>query len=441
MSSEVLIEVDKLGKFYYKGINSAKIFLGLLFGIEPSENTEKFWATRNVSFKLHKGEALGIIGRNGGGKSTLLQLVCGTLEPNEGAIKINGRVAGILELGAGFNPEFSGIENIKLNARILGLSPEEVDNKLNDIINFADIGDYVYSPLKTYSSGMVVRLAFAIVANVSADILIIDEALAVGDVLFQQKCLRFLEVFKQNGGGILFVSHDTSVVSSFCENVVYLKRADENYQATVGPAKDICNQYMSDLYSDVDKSVGKPVAGVSHKASHVMSSSQPHVSKAGISKSIITVSDWNKTAERFGLQPDAILDAIFLDESNAVLTQFESDVLVTLKVWIEVVRPLVKPSLTFMLKDRSGRVLFSDCSLNFFENSILASKRCFEVALECCFPNLVTGDYSFDFALADGSMQDHVQISWIHDGLIVSSSNKVNVVGSAGFSSAKMIWQ
>lgn len=441
MSPEVLIEVDTLGKFYYKAISSVKLFFCLLFGLRPSERVEKFWATRNVSFKLHKGEALGIIGRNGGGKSTLLQLVCGTLAPSEGCIKVNGRVAGILELGAGFNPDFSGVENIRLNAKILGLSPGEIENRLVDIIKFADIGDYVYSPLKTYSSGMVVRLAFAIVANVSADILIIDEALAVGDMLFQQKCLRFLENFKQNGGGILFVSHDTSVVSSFCEMVVYLKRSGHNYQVVSGPAKEICNQYMSDLYSDIDNRVNLGAAKVPHRPMSDVSNRQPLVSKSGINKSTITVSDWNAAAERFGLESGAIVDAYFLDKDNVVLTQFQSDVLVTLKVGIEVSRPLVMPSLTFMLKDRSGRVLFSDCSLNFFENANLVSGTCFEVALECCFPNLVTGDYSLDFALADGSMQDHVQISWVHDALIISASNKVNVVGSSGFSLAKMTWQ
>lgn len=441
MSHDVLIEVDALGKFYYKAIASAKIFFGLLFGIEPSKKNEKFWATRNVSFKLHKGEALGIIGRNGGGKSTLLQLVCGTLSPSEGFVKVNGRVAGILELGAGFNPEFSGIENIILNAKILGLSSVEIDSRLKDIVAFADIGDYVHKPLKTYSSGMVVRLAFAIVANVSADILIIDEALAVGDVLFQQKCLRFLENFKQSGGGILFVSHDTSLVSSFCEKVVYLKRFGAEYIVVSGPAKEICNQYMSDLYSDLDKRTHNTVPSKVREALPPQPGRTQHASKDGISKSIVTISDWNKTADRFGLEPQAIFDAYFTDESDNVLSQFESDTLVVLKVFVGVTKPMAMPSLTFMLKDRSGRVLFSDCSLNFFEGTQLTKKTRFELALVCRFPNLVTGDYSFDFALADGSMQDHVQISWVHDALVLSSSNKINVIGTSGFPSAKMICQ
>lgn len=167
---------------------------------------KEFWALQGVNFDLSKGESLGVIGRNGSGKSTLLQLICGTLTPTSGRVETHGRIAALLELGSGFNPEFTGLENVFLNASMLGLSKEETNTRLDDILAFADIGDFVNQPVKAYSSGMAVRLAFAVIAHVSADILIVDEALSVGDVFFNQKCMRFINRFRENGS-LLFVIH------------------------------------------------------------------------------------------------------------------------------------------------------------------------------------------------------------------------------------------
>ncbi|MCV6577329.1 MAG: ABC transporter ATP-binding protein, partial [Cohaesibacter sp.] len=178
-----------------------------------------FWALKDISFTLDKGETIGIIGRNGSGKSTLLQIICGVLNPTDGSVALQGRVAALLELGAGFNPDFSGRENIYLNAAIYGLSKKQVDARLGDIIAFADIGEFIDHPVRHYSSGMFVRLAFAVIAHVDADVLIIDEALAVGDALFAQKCMRFLEAFKSHGS-ILFVSHDSGSITRFCDRAI-----------------------------------------------------------------------------------------------------------------------------------------------------------------------------------------------------------------------------
>ena len=158
---------------------------------------KEFWALKDVSFKIKKGETVGIIGRNGSGKSTLLQMICGTLNPTGGGVKVNGRVAALLELGAGFNPEFSGVENVYMAASLYGLSKEEVDQRFEAIATFADIGEHIHQPVKTYSSGMYVRLAFAVIAHVDADVLVVDEALAVGDAYFTQKCFRFINIFKE----------------------------------------------------------------------------------------------------------------------------------------------------------------------------------------------------------------------------------------------------
>ena len=182
-----------------------------------------FYALRDISFDVSRGETVGIIGRNGSGKSTLLQIIAGTLSPSEGQVSVRGRVAALLELGAGFNPDYTGRENAYLNAQLLGLSKSQVDERFEDIAAFADIGEFIDQPVKVYSSGMYVRLAFAVVAHVDADVLIIDEALAVGDAFFTQKCMRFLRSFMSRGT-VLFVSHDTGSVRNLCNRAIWLEK-------------------------------------------------------------------------------------------------------------------------------------------------------------------------------------------------------------------------
>ena len=206
----------------------------------PRAYHREFWALRDVSFEVRRGETVGIIGRNGSGKSTLLQIVCGTLAPSGGRVEVNGRVAALLELGAGFNPEFTGRENVYMNATILGLSREEIDARYEDIVAFADIGEFITQPVKTYSSGMYVRLAFAVAASVDPDILIIDEALAVGDVRFQKKCINHLNALKDKGVSILFVSHGLEQVKRFCDRAIWLHRGEARRN---GLAAHVCDEY------------------------------------------------------------------------------------------------------------------------------------------------------------------------------------------------------
>jgi len=186
----------------------------------------EFWALRNISFDVKKGETIGIIGRNGSGKSTLLEIICGTLTPTKGTVTTHGRITAILELGSGFNPEFSGRENVYLNGAILGLSREEIDSRFNDIAQFADIGEFIEQPVKFYSSGMTVRLAFAVQAMVDPDILIVDEALAVGDEKFRRKCFARLEELRSNGTSILFVSHSAQQITELCQRVLLLEEGE-----------------------------------------------------------------------------------------------------------------------------------------------------------------------------------------------------------------------
>lgn len=230
MSSEWAIRVRHLSKtyrLYDRPLDRGKQWilppLQKCLGRSPSQYYREVHAIDDVSFEVLKGETLGIIGRNGSGKSTLLQLIVGTLSPTSGTIETNGRIAALLELGAGFHPEFTGRENVFLNATLLGLSQTDIDARLDDMLAFADIGASIDQPVKTYSSGMVVRLAFSVMAHVSADILVIDEALAVGDAFFVQKCIRFLRTFMEQGT-VLFVSHDSAAVLSLCRTALWLKQ-------------------------------------------------------------------------------------------------------------------------------------------------------------------------------------------------------------------------
>ena len=209
-------------------------------GREPRQYYREFSALDDISFNVKKGETIGIIGRNGAGKSTLLQIICGTLTPTSGMVAINGRVAALLELGSGFNPEFTGRENVHMNAGVLGLSTEEIDARIDDIVAFADIGDFLDQPVKTYSSGMYVRPAFSVVVHVDADILIVDEALSVGDMYFQAKCMAHIKKLMRSGVTVLFVSHDTNAVKALCSQAVYL---EQGKIITAGATDDVVEAY------------------------------------------------------------------------------------------------------------------------------------------------------------------------------------------------------
>ena len=232
-TSNIAIRVNNLSKCYQiydKPRDRLKQMLIPRFqrsiGQSPKQYYREFWALKDVSFEINKGETVGIIGRNGSGKSTLLQMICGTLSPTSGTVQTNGRIAALLELGSGFNPLFTGRENIYMNAAVLGLSKKEVDERFDSIAAFADIGQFIEQPVKTYSSGMAVRLAFAVAINVDPQILVVDEALSVGDELFKRKCFARIEAIKNNGATILFVSHAISTINQLCNEAILMHRGN-----------------------------------------------------------------------------------------------------------------------------------------------------------------------------------------------------------------------
>jgi len=268
-SNDIAVRVENLSKcfeIYDAPSNRLKQFviprIRKAFGLETQQYFREFWALKGLSFEIRKGETVGIFGLNGSGKSTLLQIICGTLNPTVGKVETHGRIAALLELGSGFNPEFTGRENVYLNGSLLGLSHLEIEAKFEAIAEFADIGDFIDQPVKTYSSGMMVRLAFAVSISVEPDILVVDEALAVGDAAFQFKCLERLKHLTQSGVTLIFVSHDIQMVKSFCTRAIYLKSGQ--FQA-MGLSHNLAELYLMDIRDEQAKALSNQITEVKRK--------------------------------------------------------------------------------------------------------------------------------------------------------------------------------
>ena len=256
--SDIAISVNnisKMYKLYDKPIDRLKEALGL----SKKKRYREHYALNDVSFQVNKGETVGIIGTNGSGKSTILKIITGVLNPTGGSLEVNGRISALLELGAGFNMEYSGLENVYLNGTMIGFTREEITARLQAILDFADIGDFIHQPVKTYSSGMFVRLAFAVAINIDPEILIVDEALSVGDVFFQAKCYRKFEEFKKRGKTILFVSHDLGSISKYCDRVVLLNKGVKMGE---GAPKEMVDWYKKLLAGGDEVSVDTGAADV-----------------------------------------------------------------------------------------------------------------------------------------------------------------------------------
>ncbi|MUG73945.1 ABC transporter ATP-binding protein [Paenibacillus validus] len=249
MTDNIAIKVEnvsKVYKLYDKPIDRFNESLSIF----KKKYHKEFFAVNNVSFEIKKGETVGIVGKNGSGKSTLLKMITGVLTPTGGNISVNGKISALLELGAGFNPDYTGMQNIFLNASMMGLSDDEIKKKVPEIVEFAEIGQHIDQPIKTYSSGMFVRLAFAVAINVDPEILIVDEALAVGDDLFQKKCFSKIEAFKKSGKTVLFVSHSGGLVVELCDKAILM---DSGEKLLMGPSNTVVNLYQKLLFTSKDK--------------------------------------------------------------------------------------------------------------------------------------------------------------------------------------------
>lgn len=252
--SDTIIHISHVNKMYKLFKSNKDRLLDTFLGSKKHPRYSEHFALKDVTFDIQKGECVGIIGTNGSGKSTMLKIITGVLTATSGEVSVDGRISALLELGAGFNQEYTGIENIYLNGTMMGYTREEIDDRMQSILDFADIGDFVYQPVKTYSSGMFVRLAFAVAINIDPEILIVDEALSVGDVFFQTKCYKKFEEFKAAGKTILFVSHDLGAISRYCDRAILLNRG---VKVDEGSPKDMINLYKKILVGASDEQEAK----------------------------------------------------------------------------------------------------------------------------------------------------------------------------------------
>lgn len=393
----------------------------------------EFWALQNVSFDLTPGQTLGVIGRNGSGKSTLLQMLCSTLSPTCGEVRIKGRTAALLELGSGFNPEFTGRENVFMNAALLGLTPEEVTARFQDIVDFADIGEHIDQPVKTYSSGMYVRLAFAIIAHVDADILVIDEALAVGDAFFTQKCMRFLRQF-QKTGTLLFVSHDTHSVIGLCTRAIWLEKGTV---VADGRPKEVCERYLEAFYEaqqgkSTTTAFRAPPAAVPQP--EVMKDQRLEVVNQSDLRNDLRVFKFNLEGSSFGLGGAQITGVELLDRQRNPLSWIVGGEIIILGVVVDVHEPLDSPIIGFLVKDRLGQAIFGDNTYLSYVDQPVACAKGGKLRAEFIFsmPILPAGTYSITVAVANGTQQEHVQHHWIHDALFFKSESSMVATGLVG---------
>lgn len=390
----------------------------------------EFWAVRDISFTVRKGETVGIVGRNGSGKSTLLQMICGTLSPTLGNIDVNGKVAALLELGAGFNPEFTGRENVYMASALYGLNKTQVDKRFKDIEAFADIGEHIEQPVKSYSSGMFVRLAFAVIANVDADILVIDEALAVGDVFFQQKCMRFLRMFQENSGTVLFVSHDMGSVLSLCDKAVLLtSKTEKNNNMYVGIAENICKLYLEQLYAEnkveYTEVENRPKPSLFSDGGKNECKSKSYTGNLD-PDTLYSISEFRTDAEYFGAGGGLIVDAGFLDAFGKNITSVTGNQLVTFYIKTRVFGNVKCPAWGFMIKNSLGEYLFTEGTDFHFRRyeMILQKEDIVTTTFSFMMPHMIRGTYLINVAFAEGLGDAHIQHCWIHDAI------KIDVIRS-----------
>ncbi len=437
MVGEAAIVVRQLAKCYQIYATPSQrlkqFFLPRLrrwLGLAPRNYFREFWALHDVNLEVRRGQTVGIIGRNGSGKSTLLQIICGTMYPTAGEVQVQGRVAALLELGSGFNPEFTGRENIFFNAGVLGQSEELTRARLASIEAFADIGEFIDQPVKTYSSGMLVRLAFAVIAHVDADVLVIDEALAVGDAFFTQKCMRFLREFMARGT-VLFVSHDTNAVKSLCNHAIWL---DKGRLRREGTPKEVCEAYLQEFYTPRSASADEGrhdasasdstglVEGPSGQAAMRGDQRLPYLNASNL-RNDLQVFPFNAQAASFGAGGARIIDVSLRDAAGVALAWVVGGEPVRLRMVARASQQLHAPILGFVVKDRLGQVLFGENTYLSHQHTPVPCQPGESIVAEFAFlmPRMPAGDYTITATVADGTQQDHVQHHWVFDALAFRS--------------------
>lgn len=393
------IEVERLGKTFALYRSPSDRLREALHPLRKKYHQD-FHALSDVSFTVRRGETVGIIGKNGSGKSTLLKIITGVLTPTTGRVSAPGRISALLELGTGFHPDISGIENVFFTGAILGIGREQMEKRLPEILDFADIGEYAKQPVKSYSSGMFVRLAFAVAIHVDPEILIVDEALSVGDIRFQQKCYRKIRSFKEQGVTILFVSHDTAAIISFCDRCIWMKdgRVERD-----GVPSDVVREYVAHMFYDAESEQALP-----EKKAHELPEGTP----------------WTKTGglAAFGDRGAEIEQVALLDKTSREQLQVLSggeDVVYALDVVFHT--DMSDVIYGVVVKDARGNqvLVFNTYAYELTPKRRRAGERV-RIELGFRFPRLANGDYTISPSIAEGSQAQHVQHHWVHDASVVS---------------------
>ena len=418
MSSDVMVAVRNLGKCYRIYRQPYHRLLQCL-SLGRFKLYREVHALKSCTFEVRRGECLGIIGRNGAGKSTVLQLLAGTVAPSSGRITVNGRIAALLELGSGFNPEFTGRENIFMYGAILGLPPERIRERYQSIVDFADIGNAVEQPVKTYSSGMAMRLAFAVVAHIDADVLIIDEALAVGDVVFVQKCYAFLREFIRRHTVIL-VTHDIAAVRDLCTRAIWF---DKGKMIEEGSPAKVTDDYLAHCYEE-----RQGASGISAEAPE-----RPRDDGADVRAPVweehpeavpkYEFFAFDENAPSFGRGGARIRDIHFTDLRDRELNECRGAEQVRLVMRIDILEEMKSPIVGFAFRNSRGENIFGDNSFECYRDRPvpLGPGDVLEAVFEFEMPRLHPGEYSLHAAVAEGTQDEHVQQQWFHNALKITS--------------------
>lgn len=404
--SENAIVVKNLTKIY-KLYNKKSDQVKELFSFKKSYHSD-FYALKDIDFKLEKGGSLGIVGKNGSGKSTLLKIITGVLTPTIGEVEVNGKVSALLELGAGFNNEYTGLENIYLQGTLMGFSKDEMTKKVEEIVDFADIGEHINQPVKSYSSGMFVRLAFAIAISIEPEILIVDEALSVGDIRFQRKCFRKIEEFKKNKT-FVFVSHDLNTVAKFCDRVIWI---NEGVMQRDGDPIEVTKEF---------------------RAYMIEAKFEEHRGERALDQ-IVEIRDAKNQFDPIpndvsimGDEKAEFLGTLMLDQDGNKGTSVDANEKCTICFRIKANETIDEAIIGFTIKDRLGSIIFQTNTFVIGEQLTLIENSIQNVSFTFTMPKLIDGYYTVSPAIASGTMSYHVQHCWLYDVMVLQVLNKQSI--------------
>ncbi len=412
MQREIAVKVEGLEK-KYNLFNSNSDRLREILSISGKKYHNIFYALNDINFEVYKGETFGIIGTNGSGKSTLLKLITGVANPTSGVVEVNGKISALLELGAGFNKNYTGIENIYLNGTMMGYTKKQMDEKIKKIVEFADIGDFVYQPVKNYSSGMFARLAFAVAINIEPEILIVDEALSVGDVFFQNKCYKKFEELRKQGCTVIFVSHDIGTVKQLCSRVLWIEKGK---QMLVGDSKLVCNEYSNNILQ-------KKASDYKKKRSD---NEKNMISHGEIEKKELELlPEISYTNESILSDKVEIISAFITDKNGKRVSECLAGEKYSLFIYFESKERISDCIAGFVIETRKGLWVTNCNSLSIkggkpFEvrpNSIN------KVEFSFIMPDIVNGDYVIGVAISEGNILDFKVLTWLYNVLYMQITN------------------